>query len=65
MYNGEKEAWNITPIHSGAIDLPYSTDESECRLGGVAYDSANNRIYLSMLLINGAKPVIHVYDLVK
>lgn len=65
VFKGEKEAWEITPSNHYAIDLPYGNDESEYDLGGVAYDTVNNRIYISMLRINHDKPVIHVYDLIK
>ncbi|MCP4191072.1 MAG: hypothetical protein GY768_10645 [Planctomycetaceae bacterium] len=62
--NGEVEPWEISPYKSWTLDLPF--EEPSRRLGGVAYDRANNRLYISQLYADKMgytkNPIIHVYQ---
>ncbi|MCP4189086.1 MAG: hypothetical protein GY768_00505 [Planctomycetaceae bacterium] len=62
--NGEVEPWEISPYKTWTLDLPF--EEPSRRLGGVAYDRANNRLYISQLYADKMgytkNPIIHVYQ---
>lgn len=59
--NGEKQPWEIKPYDVWQLDLPYP--EGGKHIGGVGYDSATGRLYVSQEYGNGAYPVIHAFQL--
>lgn len=58
--NGQKQAWEIKPYDVWDFELPYF--EGGKHIGGVAYDAASGRLYVSQQFGNGAYPVIHAYQ---
>ena len=59
--NGTKEPWEVQPYDVWNLNLPYATDTKWA--GGVAYDAATGRIFVSELHQGEwATPVIHVYQ---
>lgn len=58
--NGEKQPWEIQPYDVWDFDLPYP--EGAKHIGGVAYDSASGRLYVSQQYGNEAYPVIHAFQ---
>lgn len=61
VLNGEKEPWDLLPLISGVLNLPYSDETMTCDLGGAAYDPATQRIFISQLERGrSARPIIHV-----
>jgi len=55
---GKKRPWNVRPYATWELALPnVGSDE----IGGVAYDPATGRIFVSQRLADGERPVIHVY----
>lgn len=60
--NGTKAPWDLRPTSVVNFDLPIV--ETAKYLGGVAFDAATNRLYVSQKLAGvDATPVIHVYQL--
>ena len=60
--NGAKEPWQVRPYDTWQLDLPYF--DGGKHIGGVAYDPASGRLYVSQQYGNQAYPVIHAYQLV-
>lgn len=58
--NGQLQPWQVRPYDVWTFDLPYP--ENSKHIGGVAYDAASGRIYVSQQLADDAKPVIHVFQ---
>jgi len=59
--NGEKQFWQVRPYDVWDFDLPYP--EGGKHIGGVAYDAASGRLYISQQFANGAYPVIHAFQI--
>ena len=60
--NGTKASWDLRPTSVFNFDLPVA--EPAKYLGGVAFDAATNRLYVSQEQAGpDATPVIHVYQL--
>jgi hypothetical protein len=60
--NGTFQPWDIYPYKTWKLELPYGT-EGQSEIGGVAYDSLNNRIFISQKNAYGASPLVHVFQL--
>jgi hypothetical protein len=58
---GTMQPWEVQPYAWWEQVLPDATNHA--RTGGLAYDPAANRLYLSQRYVNGDKPVIRVYQL--
>jgi len=60
--NGMKNSWDLRPTNVFNFDLP--TPEPTKYLGGIAFDPATSRLYVSQKQAGaGYTPVIHVYQL--
>ncbi len=59
---GAKKPWSVRPYRVWNFTLPFSSDLK--RLGGVAYDAKEGRIYVSQQFGDGSYPVIHVFKVV-
>jgi hypothetical protein len=57
--NGLKEPWGVRPYDTWSYDLPYPEDSKH--IGGVAYDSSSQTIYLSQQFADQTLPVIHAF----
>lgn len=57
---GDKQPWEIQPYDVWDFDLPYP--EGGKHIGGVAYDSATGRMYVSQQYGNEAYPVVHAFQ---
>jgi len=55
---GTKQPWQVTPYTTWTLPL---SDTGYNRLGGATYDPATNRIYVSQLRGDEARPLIQVY----
>lgn len=63
---GEKQPWEITPTTHWPITLPFKVDSlNSCEIGGVAYDPKGGRIFVSQLLADNSRPIIHVFEIKK
>jgi hypothetical protein len=62
---GQKQPWEIVPYGVWPFDLP--TPEIQVKLGGVGYDAANQRLYVSQLYADrdgySYRPVVHVFQI--
>lgn len=58
--SGLKQAWEIKPYDVWDFDLPYP--EGGKHIGGVAYDSASGKLYVSQEYGNGGYPVVHAFQ---
>lgn len=58
--NGEKQPWEVQPYDVWNFDLPFA--DGAHHIGGVAYDSATGRLYISQQYGNEAYPVIHAFQ---
>jgi hypothetical protein len=58
--NGQKQFWQVQPYDVWDFDLPYP--EGGKHIGGVAYDPASGRMYVSQQFANGGYPVIHAFQ---
>jgi hypothetical protein len=63
--NGTKKPWEVQPSAVTRFDLPFK--DGAKRLGGVAFDPATGRLYVSQLRTGGgdAQPLIHVFQVSK
>lgn len=65
--NGGKKAWEIQPYDVWTFDLPF--EEPQKYIGGVAFDSATGRVYLSQLRADpigySPLPIIHVFSIAR
>jgi hypothetical protein len=59
--NGTKQPWEITPYAAWTFDMPF--ESSARQIGGVAYDAASRRLYLSGTFEDGEAPLIHVFEI--
>lgn len=59
--NGLMQPWEVQPYDTWTFDLPYF--DGGKHLGGVAYDSASGRLYVSQQYGNEAYPVVHAYQI--
>ena len=58
---GRKLQYEILPYAVWTFDLPYAGTNSARQLGGVAYDPANGRIYITQRCGDtNCTPVVHV-----
>lgn len=60
--NGQLQPWQVRPYDTWQFDLPYF--EGGKHIGGVAYDAASGRLYVSQQYGNEAYPVVHAYQIV-
>jgi hypothetical protein len=60
--NGTLQPWQVRPYDTWQFDLPYF--DGGKHIGGVAYDAASGRLYVSQEYGNGAYPVIHAYQII-
>jgi hypothetical protein len=58
--NGTKQRWAVTPYRTWNLQVPFSDDNHW--VGGVAYDPAGNRIFVSTMYSDGTRPVVHVFN---
>jgi len=58
--NGQKDAWDVTPYASWDFSPVFTAPAKTA--GGVAFDPATGRIYISEVGVGGSKPVISVYQ---
>lgn len=60
--SGAKQPWEITPYGVWPFDFP--THDEAMKIGGVAYDAANQLLYVSQMLVDkdgyAYRPLIHV-----
>lgn len=56
--SGAKQSWQLRP-EVAQLTLPYASQQY--RAGGVAYDSATQRVFIAQPFADGANPVVHVY----
>jgi hypothetical protein len=63
--NGAKRPWEVKPTEVRALEFPI--DNPSKRLGGVAFDPATGRLFVSQMLAGGgdALPLIHVFQVPK
>jgi hypothetical protein len=54
---GRKAPWDAIPYGTWTL-----TELNGSRLGGVAYDAATKRIFVSQIVGDGPRPLIHVYS---
>jgi hypothetical protein len=64
--NGTKQPWEVVPYALWNLSTPFQPGDDWWNgtfIGGVAYDAATKRIYVSCLKENdgGTTPIIHVY----
>ncbi len=59
--NGTANTWDIQPYKTWNFELPF--EATNRRLGGVAFDAANGRLFVLAQYGNGVDPLIHVYTL--
>jgi hypothetical protein len=60
--NGSEQDYQATPYKVWTLTLPYNNINGSNRIGGVAYDPANNLLYISESCVyNYCTPVIDVY----
>jgi hypothetical protein len=59
---GQLQPWQVRPYDTWQFDLPYF--EGGKHIGGVAYDAASGRLYVSQQYGNGGYPVVHAYQIV-
>jgi hypothetical protein len=63
---GVKRPWNVQPSRVVSFDLPFK--EEKKRIGGVAYDQATARLFISQMLVDqvgsSGYPLIHVFKFV-
>jgi len=59
--NGRRNPWNVKPYAIWTLDLPFPHPSGV--LGGVAYDPATKRIYVSAWNSDSERPLIHVLGL--
>jgi hypothetical protein len=57
---GQKQPWDVRPYAVWSLTLP-TPDTHGHHIGGVAYDPATGRIFVSQLYGDGNYPVIHVF----
>jgi hypothetical protein len=61
--NGSEQDYQVTPYKVWTLTLPYNNPTGSNRIGGVAYDPANNSLYISESCVyNSCTPVIDVYQ---
>jgi hypothetical protein len=58
---GKKDPWAVRPYAAWTLDLPFQRGDG--LIGGVAYDPATQRLFLSALRGEGMAPLIHVFTL--
>jgi hypothetical protein len=62
---GRREPWSIEPYGVWPLELPYP--EASARIGGVAYDPAGRRLFISQKAAHrdaySWRPLIHVYQI--
>lgn len=58
---GDKNHWEIRPLTAATFSLPF--EDGQKLVGGAAYDPATQRIFLSVLVQDDARPIIHVLRL--
>lgn len=61
---GRRDAWSIKPYGVWPFELPYP--EASARIGGVAYDAVQRRLFISQRAVHrdgySYRPLIHVYQ---
>ena len=57
----QRRPWDVHPYAARTFSLPF--DRGLMTVGGVAYDPAERRIFLSALLQDDFRPIIHVFRL--
>jgi hypothetical protein len=55
---GRKARWDIRPQGAGVVTVPF--ERGQRIVGGAAYDPATQRIFVSVLAQDDARPLIHV-----
>ena len=62
---GSKQPWDVIPYGVWPFDFP--TTEQSVKIGGVGYDSATQRLYVSQLLADrdgyANRPIVHVLQI--
>ena len=59
--NGQLQPWEVQPYDVWELELPYSG--GGVHIGGVAYDAANNRIYVSQSSVDEwGLPIVHAFQ---
>jgi hypothetical protein len=59
--NGRRQSYDVEPYSTWTFNLPFETDNTHS-IGGVAYDAANGRLFLSQLAADkNATPLVHVF----
>lgn len=59
--NGQKSASSVQPYAVWTFDLPFISDSDHHEIGGVAYDEASGRIYVSQVRGDGTLPIVHAF----
>jgi hypothetical protein len=59
--NGQREPWQVVPYATWSFETPFSIPAHV--VTGVAYDPAQQRIFLSMGEQDAPRPLIHVFDI--
>ena len=62
VHAGQMNPWDVKPYAVWSLTLP--APSSAHRLGGVAYDPATGRLFISQQFVDGDSgdyPVVHVY----
>lgn len=58
---GHKSRWDIRPQTAGTFSLPF--EDGPKLVGGAAYDPVTQRVFISVLVQDEARPLIHVLRL--
>jgi len=59
--NGQKQPWQVLPYATWSFETPFAIPARV--VTGVAYDAANQRIFMSMGEQDAPRPLIHVFDI--
>jgi len=57
---GTKQPWDVVPYAVWTLELPYAPGKGH-HIGGVAYDPASGRIFVSQQFADGDLPIVHVF----
>jgi hypothetical protein len=61
--DGAKRKYEVQPYSIWNFNIPFETDDRH-DIGGVAYDRAGNKIYISQMCADsGCNPIIHVFEI--
>src|SRR5690606_31380522 len=55
---GQQAPWDPRPLTAGTFSLPF--ERGQKLVGGVAYDAATQRVFISVLAQDDERPLIHV-----